>query len=73
MLNISIKTVETHRMQMMERLDIHDVAGLVRFAIQLAWLPWTIRGCKVMISHRLPKISCERSSLARNARTELSF
>jgi DNA-binding NarL/FixJ family response regulator len=34
-LSISIKTVETHRMQMMERLDIHDVAGLVRFAIRV--------------------------------------
>src|SRR5262249_30799869 len=31
-LAIGIKTVETHRMQLMERLDIHDVAGLVRFA-----------------------------------------
>jgi DNA-binding NarL/FixJ family response regulator len=34
-LNISVKTVETHRMQLMERLDIHDVAGLVRFAIRV--------------------------------------
>jgi DNA-binding NarL/FixJ family response regulator len=33
-LNVSIKTVETHRKQLMERLDIHDVAGLVRFAIR---------------------------------------
>lgn len=33
-LNISIKTVETHRAQVMERLDIHDVAGLVRYAIR---------------------------------------
>jgi DNA-binding NarL/FixJ family response regulator len=33
-LNISVKTVETHRMQLTERLDIHDVAGLVRFAIK---------------------------------------
>lgn len=33
-LRISIKTVETHRAQLMERLDIHDVAGLVRFAIR---------------------------------------
>ena len=34
-LNISVKTVETHRMQLMERLDIHDIAGLVRFAIRV--------------------------------------
>ncbi|HXI23322.1 MAG TPA: response regulator transcription factor [Pyrinomonadaceae bacterium] len=33
-LNISVKTVETHRAQLMERLDIRDVAGLVRFAIK---------------------------------------
>ena len=32
-LEISVKTVETHRAQLMERLDIHDVAGLVRYAI----------------------------------------
>lgn len=33
-LNISVKTVETHRAQLTERLNIHDVAGLVRFAIR---------------------------------------
>ncbi|HKA43127.1 MAG TPA: response regulator transcription factor [Burkholderiales bacterium] len=33
-LNLSVKTVETHRAQLMERLDIHDVAGLVRFAVR---------------------------------------
>ena len=32
-LEISVKTVETHRAQLMDRLDIHDVAGLVRYAI----------------------------------------
>jgi len=34
-LNLSIKTVETHRAQLMERLNIHDVAGLVKFAIRV--------------------------------------
>jgi DNA-binding NarL/FixJ family response regulator len=33
-LNISVKTVETHRAQLMQRLNIHDVPGLVRFAIR---------------------------------------
>ena len=33
LLKISVKTVETHRAQLMERLGIHDVAGLVRYAI----------------------------------------
>ena len=30
---ISIKTVEKHREQLMRKLDIHDVAGLTRYAI----------------------------------------
>jgi DNA-binding NarL/FixJ family response regulator len=34
-LSISIKTVETHRYQLMERLEIHDVPGLVRFAVRM--------------------------------------
>jgi DNA-binding NarL/FixJ family response regulator len=34
-LNISVKTAETHRMQLMDRLGIHDIAGLVRFAIRV--------------------------------------
>jgi DNA-binding NarL/FixJ family response regulator len=33
-LSISIKTVETHRAELMERLGIYEVAGLVRYAIQ---------------------------------------
>ena len=34
-LEISVKTVETHRAQLMERLGIYDVAGLVRYAISV--------------------------------------
>jgi DNA-binding NarL/FixJ family response regulator len=33
-LGVSVKTVESHRTQLMERLDIHDIAGLVRFAVR---------------------------------------
>jgi DNA-binding NarL/FixJ family response regulator len=33
-LSISVKTVEAHRAQLMQRLDIHDLAGLVRFAVR---------------------------------------
>jgi len=33
-LGIGVKTIETHRMQLMDALDIHDVAGLVRYAIR---------------------------------------
>jgi len=36
---VSVKTVETHRAQIMQRLEIHDVAGLVRFAIRHGLLP----------------------------------
>lgn len=34
-LSISIKTVETHRAQIMRRIDIHDVAGLTRYALRI--------------------------------------
>lgn len=34
-LNISVKTVETHRAQLMERLNIHEIAGLVRYALRM--------------------------------------
>jgi DNA-binding NarL/FixJ family response regulator len=34
-LGISVKTVEAHRAQLMGRLDIHDVASLVRYAIRI--------------------------------------
>ena len=32
-LHISIKTVEKHRQSLMEKLNIHDTAGLTRHAI----------------------------------------
>jgi DNA-binding NarL/FixJ family response regulator len=34
-LNLSIKTVDTHRTDLMTRLGIHDIAGLVRYAIRV--------------------------------------
>jgi DNA-binding NarL/FixJ family response regulator len=34
LLKISIKTVESHRMNLMDRLKIHDVPGLVRYAVK---------------------------------------
>lgn len=33
-LGLGVKTVETHRAQIMERLGIYDIAGLVRYAIR---------------------------------------
>ena len=32
---ISVKTVETHRGQIMQRLNIHDLAGLIRHALRV--------------------------------------
>ncbi len=34
LLGVSVKTIEMHRTQLMDRLGIHDVAGLVRLAIR---------------------------------------
>ncbi len=34
LLDASVKTIESHRASLMDRLDIHDVAGLVRYAIR---------------------------------------
>ena len=34
MLRVSLKTVDSHRSNLMEKLDIHRVSGLVRFAIR---------------------------------------
>jgi DNA-binding NarL/FixJ family response regulator len=34
MLEVGVKTVETHRAKLMESLDIHDIAGLIRYAIR---------------------------------------
>src|SRR6185312_6724918 len=33
-LGISVKTAESHRSNIMDKLDIHDTAGLVRYAIR---------------------------------------
>ena len=39
LLNLSVKTVESHRADLMQRLDIHDLAGLVRYAIREGLVP----------------------------------
>jgi len=41
-LNISVKTIEAHRAKLMEQLDIHDIAGLVRYAIRVGLVPTDI-------------------------------
>ena len=35
LLDLSVKTVESHRSQIMDRLGVHDLTGLVRFAIRV--------------------------------------
>ena len=39
MLDISVKTVETHRANLMERLDMHNVPRLVHYAIKSGLIP----------------------------------
>ena len=39
LLDLSPKTIEFHRAELMNRLRIHDVPGLVRFAMQSGLLP----------------------------------
>jgi DNA-binding NarL/FixJ family response regulator len=34
-LDLSVKTVDSHRSQLMKQLDIHEVAGLVRYALRV--------------------------------------
>jgi len=38
-LKVSPKTVEYHRMKLMDCLNIHNVPGLVRFALRVGLLP----------------------------------
>jgi DNA-binding NarL/FixJ family response regulator len=33
-LSVSVKTVEYHRAELIQRLDLHDVASLTRFALE---------------------------------------
>ena len=37
-LSLSSKTVETHRSHIMQKLNIHNAAGLIRYAIQKGWV-----------------------------------
>jgi DNA-binding NarL/FixJ family response regulator len=42
-LGISIKTVEKHRAHLMEKLDIHDTAGLTRYAISVGIIECSVQ------------------------------
>ncbi len=43
-LNVSIKTVEKHRQQLMNKLNIHDIAGLTRYAIAKGVIEAGVKG-----------------------------
>jgi DNA-binding CsgD family transcriptional regulator len=46
-LGISPRTVETHRAHLMEKLHVHNVAALVRFALfNMEYLERVARGCE---------------------------
>jgi DNA-binding NarL/FixJ family response regulator len=38
LLGLSVKTADSHRTRLMEKLDIHDVAGLTRYAIRAGFI-----------------------------------
>ncbi len=39
LLKVSPKTIEYHRMKLMDSLNVHDIPGLVRFALRVGLLP----------------------------------
>jgi DNA-binding CsgD family transcriptional regulator len=39
LLGISVKTAENHRARLMEKLDVHNTAGLVKYAARKGLLP----------------------------------
>ena len=39
LLKLSVKTIDAHRLQLMDKLGIHDVAGLVRYAMRVGLVP----------------------------------
>jgi DNA-binding NarL/FixJ family response regulator len=41
-LHISVKTAETHRNNIMRKLDIHDAVGLTRYAIENGLISGTL-------------------------------
>jgi len=50
-LGISIKTVEKHRDHLMQKLDLHDTAGLTRYAITSGTIECDVPLTVVQASH----------------------
>jgi DNA-binding NarL/FixJ family response regulator len=40
-LDLSVKTVETHRTRLMQQLDVHEITGLVRYALRIGLIAIT--------------------------------
>jgi DNA-binding NarL/FixJ family response regulator len=40
-LDLSVKTVETHRTRLMQQLDVHEITGLVRYALRIGLIAVT--------------------------------
>ena len=59
-LSISIKTVEKHRQQAMNKLNIHDVAGLTRYAIAKGWVERERAG-RAVSPNAIPGIADKKS------------
>ena len=58
---ISAKTVEKHRASLMSKLDIHDLAGLVRFAVKhglVSVTDWPSGGCLSLPGYSAHHPSC---------------
>jgi DNA-binding NarL/FixJ family response regulator len=48
-LGISIKTVEKHRQNLMKKLDLHDTAGITRYAIETGIIESSVQAMKTRI------------------------
>jgi DNA-binding NarL/FixJ family response regulator len=46
-LHISVKTVEKHRQSLMKKLNIHDTAGLTRYAIAAGIIESSVQGTTI--------------------------
>ena len=53
-LGISVKTVEKHRQRLMEKLNIHDTAGLTRYAITAGIIESSVQLTILPPEHAVP-------------------
>jgi DNA-binding NarL/FixJ family response regulator len=55
-LGVSIKTIEKHRQHLMDKLNIHEVASLTRYALERGFIPAAAAGSEAVgaIGQRMP-------------------